>query len=46
MEARIRKEEEHTEEARLSLEQPKETSGCFLADGLQLLNSDRSNSGK
>lgn len=40
------KEEAHTEEALWSSEQPQETAGRFLADGLQLLNSDRRISGK
>lgn len=39
-----RKEEAHTEEALRSSEQ--ETAARFLADSLQLLNSDRRNSGK
>lgn len=39
-------EEAHTEEALRSSEQPKETAGCFLAGGLQLVNRDRRNSGR
>lgn len=38
-----RKEEAHTEEALSSSE---ETAGRFLADGVQLLNSNRRNSGR